>query len=43
MYDHVNPHVLFAAFCACKINPQKTIVGIFNVSQTLILFNLIQF
>ncbi len=41
--DHVNPHVLlFAAFCACKMNPQ-TNVSIFNGSQTLILSNLIQF
>ncbi len=43
--DHVNnPHVqLFAAFCACKINPRKTNVSIFNGSQTLVLSNLIQF
>uniref|UniRef100_A0A671N9X8 Protein kinase C n=1 Tax=Sinocyclocheilus anshuiensis TaxID=1608454 RepID=A0A671N9X8_9TELE len=28
--DHVNPHVLlFAAFCACKINPRETNVSIF--------------
>ncbi len=38
--DHMNPHVLlFAAFCACKINPGKTNVSIFNGSQTLILSN----
>ncbi len=43
-YDNVNPHVLlFAAFCACKMNPRKTNVSIFNGSQTLILSNLIQF
>ncbi len=43
-YDHVNPHVLlFAAFCACKMNPRKTNVSIFNGSQTFILSNLIQF
>ncbi len=43
-YDQVNPHVLlFAAFCTCEINPRKTDASIFNGSQTLILFNLIQF
>ncbi len=43
-YDQVNPHVLlFAAFCACEINPRETDASIFNGSQTLILFNLIQF
>ncbi len=42
--DYVNPHVLlFAAFCACKMNPRKTNVSIFNGSQTFILSNLIQF
>ncbi len=42
--DQVNPYVLLsAAFCACKINPRKTIVSIFNGSQTLILSNLTQF
>ncbi len=41
-YDHVNPHVLlFAASCACRINPLKTNVSIFNGSQTLIISNLI--
>ncbi len=44
IYDQVNPHVLlFAAFCTCEINPQKTDASIFNGSQTIILFNLIQF
>ncbi len=43
-HGHVNPRVLlFAAFCACKINPRKTHFSIFNGSQTLILSNLIQF
>ncbi len=42
--DHVNPHVLLpAAFCACKINPRKTIVSIINGSQTPILSNWTQF
>ncbi len=42
-YDQVDPHVLlFAAFCTCEINPRET-DAIFNGSQTLILFNLIQF
>ncbi len=43
-YDQVNPHVLlFAAFCACEIHHRKTDVSIVYRSQTLILFNLIQF
>ncbi len=43
-YDHVNPRVLLSAvFCTCKINPRKTNVSIFNESQTLSLYNLIQF
>ncbi len=43
-YDQVNPHVLlFADFCACEINPRKTDVSIVYQSQTLTLFNLIQF
>ncbi len=43
-YDQVNPHVLLSAvFCTCEINPRKTDASIFNGSQTLILFNLIQF
>ncbi len=38
------PHVLLSAvFCACEINPRKTDASIFNGSQTLIIFNLIQF
>ncbi len=35
--------LLFAAFCACEINPRQTDASIFNGSQTLIIFNLIQF
>ncbi len=43
-YDQVNPHVLlFADFCTCEMNPRKTDASIFYGSQTLILFNLIQF
>ncbi len=43
-YDQVNPHVLlFADFYSCEINTRKTDASIFNGSQTLILFNLIQF
>ncbi len=42
IYDHVNPHVLlFAAFCACKINPRKTNVSIFNGTGHRHLFFLI--
>ncbi len=39
-YDHVNPR---SVFCTCEINPRKSDASIFNGSQTLILFNLIQF
>ncbi len=39
--DHVNESS--CSVCACKINPRKTNVSIFNGSQTLILSNLIQF
>ncbi len=42
-YDQVDPLLLFADFCTCEINPRKTDASIFNGSQTLILFNLIQF
>ncbi len=41
--DHVNPHVLFAAFCACKIYILGKQMLVFYESQTLILSNLIQF
>ncbi len=31
LYDHVNPHVLlFAAFCACKMNLRKTNVFVYG-------------
>ncbi len=43
-YDQVDPYVLLSAvFCTCEINPRETDASIFNGSQTLILFNLIQF
>ncbi len=35
-YDQVNPR-------SCEINPRETDASIFNGSQTLIIFNLIQF